>query len=337
MADTLVVPFNDVEAVEQAVAAHGTDLAAIIVEPVCGNMGAVAPKPGYLEALRELTPEERDAPDLRRGDHRLPPRARRRAGALRHHARPDLPRQDPRRRPARRGVRRPGRHHGHGRARGPGLPGRHALREPAGDGRRARRSSTSSRSRARYETLEARSARLEEGLRRAARDGRRDGDGQPRRLDDHRLLLRGAGHRLRDREGVRHEALRPVLPRHARARASTCRRRSSRRRSSRSPTARPRSTRPSRPRPRPSGRRPDGLAGAASRHGNGLCPKANSLRRSARGRGLRRSTPLLRDRLLDGLPVLALPLALRLGVGRREVGAEDDLARLAHGEEPARA
>jgi glutamate-1-semialdehyde 2,1-aminomutase len=55
VADTLVAPFNDVAAVEAVVAAHGDDLAAIIVEPVCGNMGTVAPRPGYLEALREIT------------------------------------------------------------------------------------------------------------------------------------------------------------------------------------------------------------------------------------------------------------------------------------------
>jgi len=57
VADTLVVPFNDVAAVECVVSAHGRDLAAVIVEPVCGNMGTVAPRPGYLEALRELTRE----------------------------------------------------------------------------------------------------------------------------------------------------------------------------------------------------------------------------------------------------------------------------------------
>jgi glutamate-1-semialdehyde 2,1-aminomutase len=55
VADTLVAPYNDVEAVEAVVAAHGADLAAVIVEPVCGNMGTVAPGPGYLEALREIT------------------------------------------------------------------------------------------------------------------------------------------------------------------------------------------------------------------------------------------------------------------------------------------
>jgi glutamate-1-semialdehyde 2,1-aminomutase len=55
VADTLVAPFNDTAAVETIVSAHGADLAAVIVEPVCGNMGTVAPRPGYLEALREIT------------------------------------------------------------------------------------------------------------------------------------------------------------------------------------------------------------------------------------------------------------------------------------------
>jgi glutamate-1-semialdehyde 2,1-aminomutase len=55
VADTLVVAYNDVPAVERVVAAHASDLAAVIVEPVCGNMGTVAPQPGYLEALREIT------------------------------------------------------------------------------------------------------------------------------------------------------------------------------------------------------------------------------------------------------------------------------------------
>jgi glutamate-1-semialdehyde 2,1-aminomutase len=55
VADTLVCPYNSVAAVEAVVADHGDDLAALIVEPVAGNMGVVSPHQGYLEALREIT------------------------------------------------------------------------------------------------------------------------------------------------------------------------------------------------------------------------------------------------------------------------------------------
>lgn len=51
--DTIVVPFNDLGAVEAALAAG--DVAAVIIEPVAGNMGLVEPAPGYLEGLRALT------------------------------------------------------------------------------------------------------------------------------------------------------------------------------------------------------------------------------------------------------------------------------------------
>jgi glutamate-1-semialdehyde 2,1-aminomutase len=53
-ADTIVVRFNDVDAVAAAVASYGEGLAAIVVEPVAGNMGVVPPEPGFLEALRAL-------------------------------------------------------------------------------------------------------------------------------------------------------------------------------------------------------------------------------------------------------------------------------------------
>jgi len=52
--DTIVCPYNDVDAVAQAVLRYGEGLAAIIVEPVAGNMGVVPPVDGYLEALRAL-------------------------------------------------------------------------------------------------------------------------------------------------------------------------------------------------------------------------------------------------------------------------------------------
>jgi glutamate-1-semialdehyde 2,1-aminomutase len=55
VADTLLAPYNDTSAVDKVVEAHGQDLAAVIVEPVAGNMGLVAPREGYLGFLREVT------------------------------------------------------------------------------------------------------------------------------------------------------------------------------------------------------------------------------------------------------------------------------------------
>ena len=51
---TITVPFNNVEAVEEAFRAHGDKIAAIIVEPVCGNMGCIPPNAGFLEGLRRI-------------------------------------------------------------------------------------------------------------------------------------------------------------------------------------------------------------------------------------------------------------------------------------------
>jgi glutamate-1-semialdehyde 2,1-aminomutase len=52
--NTLTVPFNDIAALER-VFAEQTDIAAVIIEPVVGNMGCVPPQSGYLEAVRKLT------------------------------------------------------------------------------------------------------------------------------------------------------------------------------------------------------------------------------------------------------------------------------------------
>jgi glutamate-1-semialdehyde 2,1-aminomutase len=52
---TVALPYNSISAVEQAFAERGGQIAAVIVEPVVGNMGCVPPAPGFLEALREVT------------------------------------------------------------------------------------------------------------------------------------------------------------------------------------------------------------------------------------------------------------------------------------------
>ena len=54
---TLALPYNDIAAVKAAFAARKGEIAAIILEPVAGNMGTVAPAPGYLETLRAITTE----------------------------------------------------------------------------------------------------------------------------------------------------------------------------------------------------------------------------------------------------------------------------------------
>jgi glutamate-1-semialdehyde 2,1-aminomutase len=56
-ADTIVLPYNDAATLEEAFAKHGPDIAAVIFEPVCGNMGVVVPTPAFLEALTNLPRE----------------------------------------------------------------------------------------------------------------------------------------------------------------------------------------------------------------------------------------------------------------------------------------
>ena len=56
-ADSITVPFNDLEAVEKAVVENGDEIAAVIVEPVAGNMGVIPPEPGFLQGLRDVTAE----------------------------------------------------------------------------------------------------------------------------------------------------------------------------------------------------------------------------------------------------------------------------------------
>ena len=52
---TTVLPFNDISAIEEEFSVHGREIACVIVEPIAGNMGCVAPGEGYLQAMREVT------------------------------------------------------------------------------------------------------------------------------------------------------------------------------------------------------------------------------------------------------------------------------------------
>ncbi len=54
---TLVVPYNDLEALEKVFKNYGQDIAAVIVEPIAGNMGVVLPEEGFLEGIKKLCQE----------------------------------------------------------------------------------------------------------------------------------------------------------------------------------------------------------------------------------------------------------------------------------------
>jgi glutamate-1-semialdehyde 2,1-aminomutase len=53
-ADTIVLPYNDLDAVKEALESYAEQVAAIILEPIAGNMGVVPPNPGFLQGLRDL-------------------------------------------------------------------------------------------------------------------------------------------------------------------------------------------------------------------------------------------------------------------------------------------
>ena len=105
----VVLPFNDVEALDDLMRERGHEIAAVILEPVIHTIGCVVPTDEFMPALRRTTDRGRLDPDLRRGRDRVPPRPRRLPGDLRHHAGPDDVRQGDRQRLPARGAVRPGR------------------------------------------------------------------------------------------------------------------------------------------------------------------------------------------------------------------------------------
>ena len=220
-------------------------VAAVLLEPVAGNMGLVPPRPGYLETLRELTEKHGALLVFDEVMTGFRARLRRRPGAVRGHARPDGAGQDHRRRPARRGLR------------GLGRGSWTTSRRPGRSTRRARsratrwrwppgwRRSRLLRDEPPYERLEALSARLAEGLERAATDARVPHVVQRVGQHAHPLLPRRPGPQLRGRQAERHRRSSPGSSGRCSPAASTCRAASSRPPSSPPPTPRPTSTTPS--------------------------------------------------------------------------------------------
>ena len=128
--DTIVLPYNDIDAVRAAFAAHAGEIACVITEASPGNMGVVPPRDGFNAGLKQLCADDgalyisdEVMTGFRVGRGRL---VRHRRGA----ARPDDLRQGDGRRLPGRGVRRARRRDGPARAGRPGLPGGHAVREP---------------------------------------------------------------------------------------------------------------------------------------------------------------------------------------------------------------
>ena len=126
-ADTIVLPYNDIDAVQQTFARFGDQIAAVITEASPGNMGVVPPAAGYNAALRAITAEHGALliiDEVMTGFPGQPKRlVRNRSGRRR----PVHLRQGDERRTAGRRVRRAGRGDGAAGAAGAGVSGRHAV------------------------------------------------------------------------------------------------------------------------------------------------------------------------------------------------------------------
>ena len=269
-AETLVIPYNDVEALEAVFAARGGEIACLITEAAAGNMGVVPPDPGFTEALRRVTAEHGA---LLVSDEVMTGFRVARAGWWGHEGvdvAPDLMT--------------------FGKVMGGGFPaaafgGRAdvmALLAPDGpvyqagtlSGNPVATAAGLATLRACDDALYARLGEASHAIADAA-SAALSGAGVPHRIQWAGSMFSvffrdGSGAHLRRRARPGHRRVRPVLPRDAGCRASTCRRARSSRGSSPGRTTTPPSSGSSRPCPRPPGPPPGRAPGRVPEHPAGF-------------------------------------------------------------------